>query len=70
MLATAVVVFPLLNSSVKYLAADYSLVQIICVRSVVHLLWMHVVCVVVMIVLAKIVRVYQMEHLGQVIVVV
>ena len=42
MLATAVVVFPLLNASVKYLAADYSLVQIIWVRSVVHLLWMVV----------------------------
>ena len=40
MLATAVVVFPLLNASVKYLAADYSLVQIIWIRSVVHLLWM------------------------------
>lgn len=42
MLATAVVIFPLLNASVKYLAADYSLVQIIWVRSVVHLLWMVV----------------------------
>ena len=42
MLATAVIVFPLLNASVKYLAADYSLVQIIWVRSVVHLLWMAV----------------------------
>lgn len=40
MLATAVVIFPLLNASVKYLAADYSLVQIIWIRSVVHLLWM------------------------------
>ncbi len=42
MLATAVVVFPLLNASVKFLAADYSLVQIIWVRSVVHFLWMVV----------------------------
>ena len=42
MLATAVVMFPLLNASVKFLAADYSLVQIIFVRSVVHLLWMLV----------------------------
>ena len=42
MLATAVIVFPLLNASVKYLAADYSLVQIIWVRSIVHLLWMVV----------------------------
>ncbi|MBT3928660.1 MAG: DMT family transporter [Rhodospirillaceae bacterium] len=40
MLATAVVVFPLLNASVKFLAADYSLVQIIWVRSIVHFLWM------------------------------
>ncbi len=40
MLATAVVIFPSLNASVKYLAADYSLVQIIWIRSVVHLLWM------------------------------
>ncbi|MFP6689532.1 MAG: hypothetical protein VCD31_09465, partial [Alphaproteobacteria bacterium] len=32
----------MLNASVKYLAADYSLVQIIWVRSVVHLLWMVV----------------------------
>ncbi|MBT5779291.1 MAG: DMT family transporter [Rhodospirillaceae bacterium] len=39
MLATAVVVFPLLNASVKFLAADYSLVQIIWVRSIVHFLW-------------------------------
>ena len=42
MLATAVVVFPLLNASVKFLAADYSLVQIIWVRSIVHFLWMVV----------------------------
>jgi drug/metabolite transporter (DMT)-like permease len=40
MLATAIVMFPALNASVKFLAADYSLVQIIFVRSVVHLLWM------------------------------
>ena len=40
MLATAIVVFPLLNASVKYLAADYSLVQIIWVRSIVHFVWM------------------------------
>ena len=40
MLARAVVVFPLLNASVKFLAADYSLVQIIWVRSIVHFLWM------------------------------
>ncbi|MDP7345064.1 MAG: hypothetical protein QF767_17270, partial [Alphaproteobacteria bacterium] len=42
MLATAVVIFPLLNASVKFLAEDYSLVQIIWIRSVVHLLWMLV----------------------------
>jgi drug/metabolite transporter (DMT)-like permease len=42
MLATAVVTFPALNASVKYLADEYSLVQIIWVRSVIHLLWMVV----------------------------
>lgn len=42
MLATSIVVFPMLNSSVKYLAEDYSLVQIIWVRSIVHFLWMVV----------------------------
>ncbi len=42
MLATAVVIFPLLNASIKFLAEDYSLVQIIWIRSVVHLLWMLV----------------------------
>ena len=42
MLVTAVVIFPLLNASVKYLAVDYSLVQIIWIRSVVHLVWMMV----------------------------
>ena len=42
MLATSIVVFPALNSSVKYLAEDYSLVQIIWVRSIVHFLWMVV----------------------------
>ncbi len=42
MLATAVVIFPALNASIKYQAADYSLVQIMWVRSVVHLLWMMV----------------------------
>jgi drug/metabolite transporter (DMT)-like permease len=42
MLATAVITFPALNASVKYLADEYSLVQIIWVRSVIHLLWMVV----------------------------
>ena len=42
MLAVAVVIFPLLNASVKYLAADYSLVQIIWARSITHFLWMAV----------------------------
>ncbi len=42
MLAAAIVIFPLLNTSVKYLAADYSLVQIIWARSIAHFLWMAV----------------------------
>ena len=40
MLITSVVLFPALNASVKYLSQDYSLVQIIWMRSVVHFLWM------------------------------
>ena len=42
MLATTLVMFPALNASVKFLATDYSLVQIIFVRSIVHLGWMLV----------------------------
>ena len=42
MLATAVIIFPALNASVKYLIEDYSLVQIIWVRSIVHFSWMLV----------------------------
>ena len=42
MLATSLVMFPSLNASVKFLATDYSLVQIIFVRSIVHLGWMLV----------------------------
>ncbi len=42
MLITAVILFPALNASVKYLSQDYSLVQIIWMRSVVHFLWMVV----------------------------
>ena len=41
MCLTAIVVFPLLNGMVKYLlAADYSVVQIMWIRSIVHLAWM------------------------------
>ena len=42
MLATAVIIFPSLNASVKYLIEDYSLVQIVWVRSIVHFSWMLV----------------------------
>ena len=42
MLITAVILFPALNASVKYLSQDYSLVQIIWMRSVIHFLWMVV----------------------------
>ena len=41
MCLTAVVVFPLLNALVKYLLTnDYSIVQIMWMRSVVHMAWM------------------------------
>jgi drug/metabolite transporter (DMT)-like permease len=41
MCLTAIVVFPLLNSMVKHLlAADYSVVQIMWMRSIVHVVWM------------------------------
>ena len=41
MCLTAIVVFPLLNGLVKYLLeADYSIVQIMWMRSVVHMMWM------------------------------
>jgi drug/metabolite transporter (DMT)-like permease len=42
MCATAIVMFPALNASVKYLSVDYSLVQIVWVRSVLHMAWMVV----------------------------
>ena len=41
MCVTAIVMFPLLNATTKYLlAADYSVVQVMWVRSIVHLAWM------------------------------
>ena len=41
MCLTAIVVFPLLNALVKYLLAnDYSVVQVMWMRSIVHLVWM------------------------------
>ena len=42
MCVTAIVMFPALNTSVKYLTDDYSIVQIIWVRAVVHMAWMLV----------------------------
>jgi drug/metabolite transporter (DMT)-like permease len=42
MCVTAIVMFPALNASVKYLTDEYSLVQIIWVRSVIHMMWMLV----------------------------
>ena len=41
MCLTAIVVFPLLNALVKYLLTnDYSIVQIMWMRSIVHMSWM------------------------------
>lgn len=37
---TAVVLFPSLNASVKFLLPEYSIVQIIWVRSIIHMSWM------------------------------
>jgi len=42
MCGTAIVMFPVLNASVKYLSVDYSLVQIVWIRSVLHMAWMLV----------------------------
>ena len=41
MCVTAIVIFPLLNGLAKYLlAADYSVVQVMWMRSIVHVVWM------------------------------